>query len=153
MRYFATLLLIAGSCINSCHVNAQQQDTLYQTLKQMDSLLFLAFNTCDTTASKQFFTRDLEFYHDKGGVTGYEENMNSIRRRCSQDFVVRRELIPESMEVFPIKSYGAIQTGRHRFFVKNKGGKEQLDGTFRFVHIWKQENGKWKIARVVSFDH
>ncbi len=65
----------------------------------------------------------------------------------------RRELVPGTIEVFPIKDYGAIQLGSHRFYIRNKGEAEQLDGIFRFVHVWKNENGRWKIARVVSFDH
>ena len=149
MKFFVSLFLLLISVFGA---NAQQPDSLYQTIKRMDSLLFEAFNKCDTGASKRFFTEDLEFYHDKGGLTGYEENMRSIRKRCSSNYIVRRELVSGTMEVFPIKDYGAIQLGSHRFYVR-KGEAEQLDGTFRFVHVWKSENGKWKIARVVSFDH
>ena len=152
MRYIFAFLLMAA-CLNTGHLVAQQRDTLFRAIEHMDSMLFNAFNSCDTIAAKQFFTKDLEFYHDKGGLTDYEENMRSIRIRCEQDFVVRRELVRETMEVFPIKSYGAIQIGSHKFFVKNKGEKERLDGTFRFVHVWRKEDGTWKIARVVSFDH
>lgn len=47
----------------------------------MDSIFFHAFNTCDTTTSKSLFTEDLEFYHDAGGLTNYDENLNSIRYR------------------------------------------------------------------------
>lgn len=150
MKYFISVFLIL---ITAFSANAQQPDSLYQTIKRMDSLLFEAFNKCDTAASRVFFTNDLEFYHDKGGLTGYEENMRSIRKRCSSNYIVRRELVPGTMEVFPIKDYGAIQLGNHRFYFKNQGEAEQLDGTFRFVHVWKNENGRWRIARVVSFDH
>jgi ketosteroid isomerase-like protein len=150
MKYFISISLLL---IIAFSTNAQQPDSLYQTIKRMDSLLFEAFNKCDTAASKTFFTDDLEFYHDKGGLTGYEDNMRSIRKRCSGNYKVRRELVPGSLEVFPIKDYGAIQLGSHRFYFTNKGETEQLDGTFRFVHVWKNENGRWKIARVVSFDH
>ena len=136
-----------------CIAAAQKSGELYQTISGMDSLLFEAFNKCDTVAAKGFFTKDLEFYHDKGGLTGYEENIRSIGKRCTGGYVVRRELVPGTMEVFPVKDYGAIQIGNHRFYYRNKGETEKLDGTFRFVHVWKNENGKWKIARVISFDH
>jgi hypothetical protein len=26
-------------------------------------------------------------------------------------------------------------------------------GTFKFVMIWKNDNGNWKISRVISYDH
>ena len=150
MNYFISIFLLFVTISNA---NAQQSENLFQTIARMDSLLFEAFNKCDTVASNNFFTKDLEFYHDKGGLTNYEENMRSIHKRCSSNHIVRRELVPGTMEVFPIKDYGAIQLGSHRFYFRNKGEVEQLDGTFRFVHVWRNENGRWKIARVVSFDH
>lgn len=150
MKYFIATFL---SVVMISGASAQQPEKLYQTIASMDSLLFEAFNKCDTVAAKEFFTKDLEFYHDKGGLTRYEENMRSIYKRCTSNYIVRRELVPGTIEVFPIKDYGAIQLGSHRFYIKNKGEAEQLDGTFRFVHVWRNENGRWKIARVVSFDH
>lgn len=126
---------------------------MQDTILRMDSIFFKAFNNCDTATTNGMFTKDLEFYHDRGGLTRYDENLASIRYRCSQDYKVRRELVPGTSEVFPIKDFGAIQLGSHHFYYTPKAGKEQLDGTFRFVHVWKNENGVWKIARVISFDH
>lgn len=131
----------------------QENKALLDTIVRMDSIFFKAFNACDTAKSKEMFTEDLEFYHDAGGLTGYEENNASIRNRCTRDYSVRRELVPGTTEVFPIKNFGAIQLGSHRFYYTPKGGTEKLDGTFRFVHVWKNDNGKWKISRVISFDH
>lgn len=150
MKYFSILFLI---CISSFACLSQENANLKDTIARMDSIFFKAFNNCDTLTSKEMFTTDLEFYHDHGGLTGYEQNMASIRNRCSQDYHVRRELVQGSLEVYPIKNFGAIQIGSHRFYYTPKGGKEKLDGTFRFVHVWKNENGRWKIARVISFDH
>jgi hypothetical protein len=80
---------------------------LYDTTLSMDSVFFNAFNTCDTTESKSLFTKDLEFYHDVGGLTNYDQNMESIRYRCNSKTKVRRELVKASLEVYPIKNYGA----------------------------------------------
>ena len=134
---FAALIFAFASITTT----AQQTGNLYQTIARMDSLLFVAFNNCDTVAAKTFFTKDLEFFHDKGGLTNFEENMRSIYKRCTSNYTVRRELVKGTMEVFPIKDYGAIQLGSHHFYFKNKGEAEKLDGTFRFVHVWKNENG------------
>ena len=138
------------------NVNGQQNkvsDDLTKTIVRMDSILFHAFNTCDVNTSKSLFTEDLEFYHDAGGLTNYIQNVNSIVHRCKQDTKVRRELVKGSIEVFPIKDFGAIETGSHRFYYTEKGKEEKLDGTFKFVHVWKHVNGQWKIARVISYDH
>ncbi len=62
---------------------------LYDTIYLMDSIFFNAFNTCDTTKTKSLFTNDLEFYHDAGGLTNYNQNLESIRYRCSGTTKVR----------------------------------------------------------------
>lgn len=142
----------------ACSARAQtggnsSKDSLLSTIQMMDSIFFHAFNTCDTSKSKSLFTRDLEFYHDAGGLTNYEENLNSIRYRCNNKVKVRRELVKGSLEVYPIANYGAIETGLHKFYYTEPGKKEQLDGTFRFVHIWLHKDNEWKISRVISYDH
>jgi hypothetical protein len=109
---------------------------LFDTIQTMDSIFFRAFNTCDTSKSKSLFTKDLECYHDAGGLTNYEQNLNSIRYRCSSKAKVRRELVSGSLEVYPIANYGAIELGVHKFYYTEPGKAEQLDGAFRFVHIW-----------------
>lgn len=139
-------------------VNAQTQQygspqELTKIMAHMDSVLFEAFNKCEVTISKSLFTEDLEFYHDTGGLTNYTQNVNSILKRCAQETKIRRELVKGSMEVFPIKDFGAIQMGSHRFYYTDKGQEEKLGGTFKFVHVWKNVNGNWKIARVISYDH
>lgn len=126
---------------------------LTKKIAYMDSVLFQAFNTCDVNLSKSLFTEDLEFYHDAGGLTNYAQNVNLILQRCSRETKVRRELVKGSLEVYPIKDFGAIQIGSHRFYYTEKGQKETLDGTFKFVHIWKNVHGDWKISRVISYDH
>ncbi|MBO9154441.1 nuclear transport factor 2 family protein [Chitinophaga sp. GCM10012297] len=151
MKFLTFLTILISIATLAC--GAQEVRSLKETIIRMDSIFFKAFNDCDTLKSKAMFTTDLEFYHDHGGLTRYEENNASIRHRCTQEYTVRRELVPGSMEVHPIKDFGAIQLGAHRFYYTPKGGKETLDGTFRFVHVWKNDNGEWKIARVISFDH
>ena len=133
--------------------STSSKDSLFRTIQMMDSIFFHAFNTCDTSKSKSLFTKDLEFYHDAGGLTNYDENLNSIRYRCNNKAKVRRELVKGTLEVYPIANYGAIEIGLHKFYYTEPGKSEQLDGTFRFVHIWIHKNNDWKISRVISYDH
>ena len=130
--------------------SSSSKDSLFNTIQMMDSIFFHAFNTCDTSKSKSLFTKDLEFYHDAGGLTNYDENLNSIRYRCNNKAKVRRELVKGTLEVYPIANYGAIEIGLHKFYYTEPGKSEQLDGTFRFVHIWIHKNNDWKITKVVS---
>lgn len=127
---------------------------LTASILKVDSALFSAFNNCDSTLYKQFFTGDLEFYHDLGGLNiGLDKEMQSFRDMCNRGTHLRRELIKNSVEVYPIKDYGAVETGIHRFYHTNSGEQEKLSGTYKFVNVWQFKNNKWKLARVISYGH
>ncbi len=124
---------------------------LFDSIAHMDSVLFHAFNKRDTATFKSLFTTDLEFYHDKGGLTGYQHTVDFMRSVTVNKSDLRRDLVPESLEVYPIGDYGAVQIGSHRF-CHSENGKQDC-GTFKFIHIWKRIRGEWKISRVISYDH
>jgi hypothetical protein len=128
------------------------KDSLYYEIARMDSILFNAFNKRDVVKFGTFFTNDLEFYHDKGGLTDYNYTMNFMKDVAgNRNNDLRRELVKESLEVFPIPGYGAMEIGSHTFCHLENGEKDC--GTFKFVHIWQKKDGAWKISRVVSYDH
>lgn len=62
-----------------------------------------------------------------------------------------RTLVEGSLEVYPVKDYGAIQIGSHTF-CHMENGQEDC-GTFKFVHLWRKENDSWKLTRVISYGH
>lgn len=137
------------SAINSA--NAQSaKDPLYADIARMDSILFNAFNKRDVEKFKSFFAEDLEFFHDKGGLTNYEHTINFMKDVAKNNNGLRRDL-KGTLEVYPIPGYGAMQIGSHTFCHLENG--KQDCGTFKFVHIWQNKNGEWKITRVVSYDH
>jgi ketosteroid isomerase-like protein len=126
---------------------------LFREISDLDSVLFGAFNRRDLETLKTLFNEDLEAYHDKGGLTRYQENIDSFKRTFESSTWVRRELVDGTLEVYPIEGYGAVEIGVHRFYSTNPGQKEELTATAKFVHVWQKKNGKWKISRVVSYDH
>ncbi len=130
---------------------AQTPEELFRKIETLDSIVFTAFNTCDIETFGTMFTHDLEFYHDKGGLTDYTHTINAIKGNCERKLGLTRTLIPGSMEVYPIGDYGAVQIASHRF-CHMENGKEDC-GTFKLLHVWKNDAGKWKISRVVSYDH
>jgi Domain of unknown function (DUF4440) len=125
---------------------------LYDTIAHMDSLLFNAANSQDLNTMKSLFTEDLEFYHDASGLADYEKTMNNFQNLFTNYKNTRRVLVAGSMEVYPIKDYGAIQTGLHQFCRLENGALKDC-GTFKFLHIWKRTETGWKISRVVSYNH
>ena len=134
---------------------------LFITLKKNDSLIFeRGFNNCELNAFVDLLSEDLEFYHDKGGITNSKAAFVAQYKRgvCGNpNYTARRELLEGSLEVFPLydgdKLYGALQKGIHRFFEGPAGKPEVPGSTARFTHLWLMEDGKWRLKRVLSYDH
>jgi ketosteroid isomerase-like protein len=126
---------------------------LYDQISHMDTVLFDAYNARDLATLETLFTPDLEFYHDRGGLTFYQQNMDLFKATFASDTTVRRALVEGSLEVYPIKGYGAVEIGVHRFYSTEKGQPEKLTATAKFVHIWRKTDDGWKISRVISYDH
>ena len=133
------------------HANAQdsaRSGLVYDELFRMDRELFdAAFVDCDQAKFGSIFTDDAEFYHDRTGAN-YGESVKQLQS-CPRDNGVKRTLVPGSLEVYPIKGFGAIQMGRHVFTRKGEQGAEIA----KFVHLWSYSQGKWRLSRVLSFDH
>jgi hypothetical protein len=64
---------------------------------------------------------------------------------------LRRELVPGTLEVYPLKGYGAIEVGEHRF-CHDEDGKQDC-GTMKFSMVWRQTGATWKLSRVLSYAH
>jgi len=120
-------------------------------ITQLDSSMFSAFNSKNIEEMKTYFTKDLEWYQDNGGLNGFDKVFSNFQSMFNRNYDLKRSLIKESLEVHPIEGYGAIEIGKHQFkHVEN--GKLEI-GTFKFVMIWKNDKGGWKISRVISFGH
>jgi len=134
--------------------------SLIKEINEVDSILFEAlFEHCDIETVKSMIAEDVEFYHDKWGVTAtsLEEFITSFTTGCALEAngsnnKARRALEKSSVEIFPINNYGAIQRGKHLFY-------QRIDGTYQFTesglftHLWKKTSEGWKIARILSYDH
>jgi hypothetical protein len=133
--------------------DASSSGPLYDELARMDSLIFDAsFVSCNADVANAIFSEDIEFYHDQGGAAIGEqvrESTRNLTKGCPRTKGVRRELVPGSLRVYPIKDYGAVQVGEHRFVEKGAPSSTAA----RFVHLWRKRNGSWQVTRVLSFDH
>jgi len=154
LRFIFSIILIS---LGMAPVYAQEKKVapttqeLFNEIAHMDSVVFNAFNTQNMDEFKEMFTEDLEWYQDNDGLIPYETVFKNFETNFKKDFKLTRELVPGSLEVHPIKDYGAIEIGAHQFrHIEN--GKEEI-GTFKFVMLWQNTNGKWKISRVISYDH
>ena len=138
-------------------VGYTQQNSLEKTIQKHDSLFWNGYNKCDLSVFKHYVTDDFEFFHDKGGLTsGKELFLKSISENLcntSNTWKLRREVAEGSEQIFPLNSYGAILRGEHKFYLIEDGKKEKLIETAKFTHIWKNDQGVWRMSRVLSFDH
>ena len=126
---------------------------LYNDIAHMDSAIFDAFNTQDMEVIKKTFAKDAEFYQDNDGFKGYDQTMEGFASMFerNKNTGLRRLLVPGSLEVYPIKDYGAIEIGEHQFCHKENGRDDC--GTFKFVIIWKKRDSTWQLTRTISYGH
>ena len=128
----------------------EAKDATYQTIASLDAQLFDAYNKCDLVKLGSMVTDDLEFYHDKTGLAvGKAVFLESIQKYiCGK---VTRELVPGSLEAHMLHGYGAVEMGAHRFH--HPGHESDPVGDAKFVMIWQEKDGVWKLSRVISYDH
>jgi hypothetical protein len=124
-------------------------DALTKEIRALDAKVFDAYNRCDLPAFSSYFDPKVAFYHDTGGATFDRDAMvDGVRKNiCGK---VKRELIPPTFRVYPIKDYGAIEEGEHRFCELATG---HCGGIAKFVMIWMKQGGAWRITNVLSYGH
>jgi hypothetical protein len=148
------LVLLSLSGARLAPIDAQTApatDSLRQTIQALDAQLFDAYNHCDLEKFGALLAEDLEFYHDVGGLSrGRQATVTGVKNNiCGK---VTRELVPGTLEVYPIAHYGAVEIGVHRF---HHPGLENVSpvGEAKFIHLWQHTEGGWLVTRVISFDH
>ncbi|HEY6412708.1 MAG TPA: nuclear transport factor 2 family protein [Edaphobacter sp.] len=160
MKRFSALVLVGLMAGALVRVEAQavpaldaikSDAELTRAISALDTQLFDAYNTCDLDKLGSMVVDDLEFYHDKTGLmVGKQPFLVAIKNNiCGK---VTRELVKGSLEVYPLKGYGAVEIGVHRF---HHPGTQEHDvlGEAKFIHLWQYKDGAWKVSRVISYDH
>ena len=129
---FGFLTVCAGLLL-SASANAQlpASDPLYQTVSGLDTAIFDAYNHCDLAKMGSMVADNLEFYHDQTGLSvGRQSLIDAVKNNiCGK---VQRELVAGSLEVYPLKGYGAVEIGVHRF---SHPGDPNNVGDAKFVQL------------------
>jgi hypothetical protein len=152
-KAFFLLLALSLFALPSARTHAQTPaapDQLFKTIQSLDTKLFDAYNHCDLTTLGSLVSEDLEFYHDKTGLAvGRQVFVDAIKNNiCGK---VTRELVPGTLEVYPIAGYGAVEIGVHRFHHPGDPGNI---GEAKFIILWQQQkDGSWIVTRTISYDH
>ncbi|MDO1501728.1 DUF4440 domain-containing protein [Winogradskyella maritima] len=156
LKNFSTVFLLAGLLCGTMGTAQNSQNDLTKTILELDATFWKAYNSCDLTTFRTLFTDDIEFYHDKGGLT---ETLPLFMEQISENVCgnknvrLRREVLEGSVNIYPLNNYGAIISGDHIFYLKEGETKERLVEKAKFTNVWKFENEQWKMSRVLSYDH
>lgn len=129
---------------------AHAESQLFATVSALDTKLFDAYNHCDLATMSSLIAEDLEFYHDKTGLSvGRQVFIDAIKNNiCGK---VQRVLVPGTLEVYPLANYGAVEIGVHRFTHPNN--PENGVGEGKFITVWRFKDGAWQMTRAISYDH
>jgi hypothetical protein len=155
------IVILSMLSIHTQQASAQTApDSVTAIILHLDSSFWNAYNNCDTNAIKNYFMPDVEFYHDKGGITlGASALTQSLAKNlCSNvNYHLRREAVPGTVKVYPLQDnnvfYGAVITGEHLFYITQNNKPELLDGDANFTHLWLLTDGVWKMSRILSYNH
>lgn len=153
--FFTLLLFVSSMCCygqsNSETPSIKEYEPidqeLFDEIIHMDKVFFEAYNTCDLDKQAEIYSDSIEFFHDKGGLmTSKKEIIEGTKKNiCGK---VTRELIEESVEVYPIHDYGAVQIGFHEFYNNQEPNAESVPS--KFIMMWKKEGANWRITKVIS---
>ena len=154
--------LMAGLCLVAAGMAAmpamaQSKDPararLEAEIAAADARLFGGLNARDIGPMKEGFSPRLEFYHDRSGVTGYADNIAIFEKNFKAANRIRREAMPETVEIFPAGPDHAMHIGKHRFCNKPSANEPEECSVYRFSMVWERDGGQWKLLRVLSYDH
>ncbi len=149
LPHFFLLVLLPLCVVRVGAQSTPQPDPLFTTIQAQDAKLFDAYNHCDLTTLGAMVSDDLEFYHDQTGLSvGKEPFLAAIKQNiCGK---VQRELLSGTLEVYPLKGYGAVEIGIHRF---HHPDAPKNVGDAKFIMLWQNKDGGWKVTRVISYNH
>jgi hypothetical protein len=155
MHIRLTAVGIFATCLQAVAADTPKRsaDELTRVVSALDTAVFDAFNRCgdpeQLAIHAGYFAEDVEFYHDNGGVTWTRDDMLGRTREfaCGK---YTRELVGGTLQVHPVKDFGAIAQGVHRFC---ETGSDRCDGLADFIMVWREQGGRWELTRVLSYGH
>ncbi len=62
---------VKNNSTNQIQPYSPESKSLHDSIVYMDSLLFEAYNTCKPDQFGNLISNDIEFYHDRGGLTTF----------------------------------------------------------------------------------
>lgn len=158
-KILSTAALASGALAGSAHAEskpAETEESVAADLATLDARLFkAAFETCDMAVVEELLAEDMEFYHDRDGLsyTSSAAFIADVKRDCGGG---KRVLVADSMTTHMIGNFGAMQQGRHEFHQVMTDGSSIVREKGVFMHMWQrtaENSAGWQISRIISYDH
>jgi CubicO group peptidase (beta-lactamase class C family) len=159
-KRFSISIFILFLFFGNLEAQIEKNSHLFLELKKQDSIFFdRGFNNCDIAYLEKTIDNNLKFYHDNGGFQDkklfLEQTKQNLCSNPNQKPI--RKVIESSLEVFPLYNngnlYGAIQTGEHQFYIREKNKEDVLGGQAKFTSVWTKKDGNWIMSDVLSYNH
>lgn len=154
------LLLVAPMLHATDALVLPDAETLRAEIRARDLAFFdVQFEQCAPARMRQMLTADVEFYHDKAGLTrGADAFVEGYERMCEERkkpdaWRSRRKLVEASLQVDPVPGFGAIETGEHTFHERQGEGPQKLVGRAKFAIVWQRAADGWRMSRILSYAH
>ena len=124
-------------------------------LRAADAGYWRAYNACDAAGMSAYIADDVEFYHDKGGLTRTKQALvdSTMKGICGNPNFRIRRVADANIRFDPIPGYGGVLSGDHLFFATEPGMPERQTGRATFVALWHVDQGHWTMTRVLSLSH
>ena len=149
LTFFISLIILSP-------LSATAQDSLYHEIFKADQAAFSAYNDRDIDAFAKYLSKDVEFYHDQDGlIFPYDTLIKAFSHLFRPDRPTQalRVLDSSSFQVYPIQGYGAVETATHKFYAVSPEKGSQFETIAKTFILWKKENDKWLMSKVVSYNH
>jgi CubicO group peptidase (beta-lactamase class C family) len=145
--------LLSQRALSGALASVLPADTLREEIESADQTLFSAYNACDITAFDRLLDSHLQFFHDTVGLTDHQWNVEALSKRCKESTKYRRVLEQDTLRVFPVPGFGAIEFGRHQFYATDGTAPSTLVASPEFINVWRKTSDGWKVAVALSVGH
>lgn len=159
-KLFTIVFFILFFSVTTLNAQIDKNSALFIELKKQDSLFFeRGFNNCDIAYLEKSVDNNLKFYHDNGGFQDKKLFLERTKQNICSNPAQKpiRKVIEGSLEVFPLYNngelYGAIQSGEHQFFIREKNKEDVFGGQAKFTTVWTKKDGNWMMSDVLSYNH
>jgi hypothetical protein len=118
----------------------------------------LWFRRCDAAALQALLAPDVEIINNGAASFTSDEEMGFYAERCREpDFGTPayrdlREEIPGTARAMPLKDFGVLESGEHRFVRRGPDGARHELARTRYLALWKKAPGGWQLKRLYNYD-